>query len=343
MSALATTINRWRRALMIAREVLLGAVAVVAFVIATSFFTNAPLSLLALAGLPIWVVVRRTVWRRKIEKISSKDHERLITAARLYAIGQYEEAERSLAIADEVDALDRPGRIQVAKQLARLRVAQRRYDEAEELYRQILAISEKKLGPYRWGLVLDECLNDLARVCRARGRLDDAAELYRRALATREKALGREHPDVLSALSNLAGVYAAQGKSDEAKAIRQRAHAVDGGGISGVDGEIGLVVVTSDPIPLWQVNFFSSVAHAEGYIELPEIESGYWRSAYDAVGRPFDIRIEKGRTVIRPIPGAPPDPKALMDLLIGFLKGEGVAVGIDDDLAKLLRLCSAFK
>ncbi|MCB1823824.1 MAG: CHAT domain-containing protein, partial [Candidatus Competibacteraceae bacterium] len=58
---------------------------------------------------------------------------------------------------------------------------------------------------------------------RAQGRYGEAEPLLRQALAAREKVLGPEHPDTLSSVNDLAGLYQAQGRYGEAEPLYQRA------------------------------------------------------------------------------------------------------------------------
>lgn len=51
----------------------------------------------------------------------------------------------------------------------------------------------------------------------------DAEPLYQRALAIQEKSMGSDHPDIATALSNLAALYDNQGKYFEAEPLYQRA------------------------------------------------------------------------------------------------------------------------
>ncbi len=50
-------------------------------------------------------------------------------------------------------------------------------------------------------------LNNLAGLYDDQGRYAEAEPLYKRSLAIREKALGPDHPDVATALNNLAELY----------------------------------------------------------------------------------------------------------------------------------------
>jgi tetratricopeptide (TPR) repeat protein len=62
---------------------------------------------------------------------------------------------------------------------------QRRYADAEPLYKRSLAILERALGPDHPDIATS--LNNLAAMYGAQGREADAEPLYKRALAIREK------------------------------------------------------------------------------------------------------------------------------------------------------------
>ena len=51
--------------------------------------------------------------------------------------------------------------------------------------------------------------------------------LYERSLAIWEKALGKDHPDVANSLNNLAALYYAQGKYEQAEPLYERSLAID--------------------------------------------------------------------------------------------------------------------
>ena len=59
------------------------------------------------------------------------------------------------------------------------------------------------------------------------GRYAEAEPLYKRALAIQEKALGPDHPDVATALNNLAVLYRHQGRYAEAEPLYKRALAIE--------------------------------------------------------------------------------------------------------------------
>ena len=56
-----------------------------------------------------------------------------------------------------------------------------RYADAEPLYKRVLAINEKALGPHHPSVAL--ALNDLAELYLAQGRYANAEPFYKRALA----------------------------------------------------------------------------------------------------------------------------------------------------------------
>jgi tetratricopeptide (TPR) repeat protein len=124
--------------------------------------------------------------------------------------------------------------------------AQGKYDEAEPLYRQSLAIIRKVCAIHLVASSRDhscqvlgeehpdvaQSLNNLAELLKAQGKYDEAEPLCRQSLAIIRKVcairlaassrdhscqvLGEEHPYVATFLNNLAGSLKAQGKYDEA-------------------------------------------------------------------------------------------------------------------------------
>jgi tetratricopeptide (TPR) repeat protein len=98
---------------------------------------------------------------------------------------------------------------------------QRRYAEAEPLYKRALAIIEKAVGPNH--PVFVAMLNKLATLYREQGKYAEAEPLYRRALEIREKALGPDHPEVGTNLLGLANLYKARGNYAEAESLFKRA------------------------------------------------------------------------------------------------------------------------
>ncbi|KAL8865632.1 MAG: hypothetical protein Q9198_009229 [Flavoplaca austrocitrina] len=71
----------------------------------------------------------------------------------------------------------------------------------------------------RWTAVL----SNAAWYAAEQGRYDEAEQMDRRALDGREKVLGKEHPDTLTSVDNLASVLRYQGKYEEAEPMNRRA------------------------------------------------------------------------------------------------------------------------
>ena len=100
-----------------------------------------------------------------------------------------------------------------------------RYAKAEPLYRRVLAIREKVLGPDHPDVATT--LHDLALLYGATDRPAEAEPLYRRVLVIEEKGLGPEHPDLATTLYNLADLYETTGRYAEAEPLYRRALAIE--------------------------------------------------------------------------------------------------------------------
>jgi tetratricopeptide (TPR) repeat protein len=137
---------------------------------------------------------------------------RRAVAARIAALGH-----------DHVDAAaDRAA-------LASLLVGCGRLDEAEDHYRQALAVFRKRLGPRHFEVGFN--LGNLAAIEHMRGRHGPAARLYGRALAIQETAAGASHPQLALLLSNFATLRRAQDREAEAIALQRRAAAIYAGAL----------------------------------------------------------------------------------------------------------------
>jgi tetratricopeptide (TPR) repeat protein len=93
-----------------------------------------------------------------------------------------------------------------------------RYEEAREAAREGIGRLQESGSPMEGALV---SMRGAAEV--ALGFLKEAETSFRWALETLEKALGPNHPDVAASLSNLAGLYDAQGRYAEAEPLLRRA------------------------------------------------------------------------------------------------------------------------
>jgi len=70
-------------------------------------------------------------------------------------------------------------------------------------------------------------LEERANQARTLGRLDEAADYLELALSVKERQLGPDHPSVAETLRRLAGVYAEDGRDEEAEATYLRAVAIN--------------------------------------------------------------------------------------------------------------------
>jgi len=108
--------------------------------------------------------------------------------------------------------------------LAVLYHAQKKYAQAELLYKQVLQLLEQTIGPDH--STLATTLNNLAVVYEAQGKYTEAAPLYQRALALMERTLGPDHPNLAVALDNYADLLRKMQREAEAESAEARAKAI---------------------------------------------------------------------------------------------------------------------
>ncbi|HEY9869996.1 MAG TPA: tetratricopeptide repeat protein, partial [Candidatus Obscuribacterales bacterium] len=165
-------------------------------------------------------------------------------AERLVEKGRYKEAEAALrAAADQSRAFGTQDKryADTLFKLASVLRYQARYSEAEAQLKQVLAL--RKSAPHKQALLIAETLNALASVYRAQGKFEEAAPLYEEALDMAAGALGPGHPELARfqipqhpdqgssftqpslavSLNNLADLYRAQGKLDQAERLYKQA------------------------------------------------------------------------------------------------------------------------
>ena len=99
---------------------------------------------------------------------------------------------------------DHPEYATVLASLAAVRQALGRHEEAEQLWRQVIAIREQTLAPNHFSLAT--ALEHLADACAARGKFADALESSQRALAIREATLGPEHASLRVSRERIADI-----------------------------------------------------------------------------------------------------------------------------------------
>jgi tetratricopeptide (TPR) repeat protein len=98
------------------------------------------------------------------------------------------------------------------------------YSQATQLFRDVVEICEKALGPEHPATATS--LNDLALALKEKGDFAAARPLQERALAIVEKALGPEHPYTATNLNNLANVFREEGDLTGARPLYERALAI---------------------------------------------------------------------------------------------------------------------
>ena len=124
---------------------------------------------------------------------------------------------RALEMAPRVLPENHPLRAAALNNLAQVRRFQHRYLEAEQHYREALAIWEAALGP-RHPDTARGMLN-LAALHHERGRERLAEDLYRRAAAVFSRAYGDDHELTLIARAELAEVLRAERRYSESKGL----------------------------------------------------------------------------------------------------------------------------
>lgn len=142
-------------------------------------------------------------------------------------LGRYEEADRLLQSA--LVALESVGQDQTREatellnQLASVRHAQGKYDDAQDLYTRALTIRRSAAGS---DLVVAESLGGLADTHIVNGEFLEAESLERQALDIRREILGTEHEDTASSLNDLGIALARQERWDEAEPLYRESLAI---------------------------------------------------------------------------------------------------------------------
>ncbi|MBX9567750.1 MAG: tetratricopeptide repeat protein [Candidatus Obscuribacterales bacterium] len=105
--------------------------------------------------------------------------------------------------------------------LSEVSAGQKRYDEAEPLYRKVIEIDEQSLGPDHPGLASD--LTNLALLYNLQGKNSEALPLLERALSIYLKAYGDSNLAVVDCKLNLATTYDRLGQSQKAEELYKQA------------------------------------------------------------------------------------------------------------------------
>lgn len=111
--------------------------------------------------------------------------------------------------------------VEHAEALRKLAATVASLDKAEALYRNALAIDEKRLGRDNLGIVTS--LVDLGHFLRETNRMGEAGELLRRAVTITESAVGPNHPQLAERLNDLSGLLYDIHRVEEAEPLMRRA------------------------------------------------------------------------------------------------------------------------
>lgn len=194
------------------------------------------------------------------EKFKSKDPRRAVSLIKLAEClnsqSKTEEAEilanRSISALDAAIRGSKPkdpaeeyyqteSTVKILNQAAGIFLANRKYPEAESIYKRVIAIREEGARTNKSpkgnedflrviGQVLTQAqakvadsYNQLARLYFVQERFEEAELLYGKSIKILEAQYGGEKPPVAASLSNLAAVYAARGKYELAEGLFARA------------------------------------------------------------------------------------------------------------------------
>ncbi|KAI1519708.1 kinesin light chain [Pyrenophora tritici-repentis] len=109
-------------------------------------------------------------------------------------------------------------RTRLASKCATALFSDGRYEEAEELYVQVMQTRKRVLGDEHPDML--SSMNNLAATYWNQGRWKEAEELQVQVMQTRKRVLTDEHPDTLTSMNNLALTYWNQGRWKEAEELQ---------------------------------------------------------------------------------------------------------------------------
>ena len=135
----------------------------------------------------------------------------------LRALGRHRQADDALEHATTI-------RLKNTRRSGRALEAEQRYAEAEHLFREALAISERAYGPEHRETAT--CLDNLATCLRKQGRYVDAVTACSKGLAIREAVLGKRHAHTAASACNLGFLYRTLGRYDEAQTLLSHSLAI---------------------------------------------------------------------------------------------------------------------
>ncbi|RYP52482.1 hypothetical protein DL768_002309 [Monosporascus sp. mg162] len=130
---------------------------------------------------------------------------------------EFGDAEKTFEQRKEMLGRKHPDTLTSMHNLAVALQTQKKYGEAEVMYRQTIELREKVLGRKHPNTLAS--MNNLAFALQTQKKYGEAEVMYRQTIELREEVLGRKHPDTLISMHSLAVVLQSQGKYKEAEVI----------------------------------------------------------------------------------------------------------------------------
>ena len=141
-------------------------------------------------------------------------------AARLTDQGKHEEAESLRRQVYTVLGKEHLDTSMGTDDLATILFHEKRYEEAERLYRHTLTVRETLLGKEHPDTLAS--MSSLAETLRVRDKIEEAEQMYRKTMMLSETLLGKDYPDTLTSMAGLALVLTEQGKYEEAERLYRK-------------------------------------------------------------------------------------------------------------------------
>jgi tetratricopeptide (TPR) repeat protein len=181
-----------------------------------------------LGDLPKAKRLRGEAWQIHLEGLGPDDPQTIRTLM-LYGTVLRRTGQMDSAVAVLREAVDRRRRLgsdhevdltEGMLQLATtLQTIPDRLDEAEQIFREALAIQRRALGPTHVAVVWP--LGSLSEIAEQRGDLAEAERLLRESLDVRRHANGERHPNTAGSIGGLAAFLARHGRAAEAETQRR--------------------------------------------------------------------------------------------------------------------------
>ena len=169
---------------------------------------------------------------------------------------------------------------------------QKKWDEAEPLYRETLMLREMVLGKEHPDTLC--IMYNLAAMLADQKRYEEAERIFRETLMLREMVLGKDHPDTLRTRDWLASVLSDQGKHEEAElmgAVEVTEQSETNAAAYPVDDP-----ASSDSIDVGRLSLVGTPGPRHGAQLLEDLEGG-WDDGVD--GQVGGKRRERGRRRVR--------------------------------------------